>query len=222
MFCIPIMAQDNPEALAKMKRATFAADVFEIRLDTMESFDLKELIDLSPRPVLVTYRSRSEGGRGIVDPEVSFEYLLQAVRYGADYIDIELTMPSTLRNRILQERGSTKAIISKHTKSYTPSLRELEKIFKKAAQAGGDIIKIVAYARSWEDNLRIVKVIPLAKKAGLEAIAFCMGQKGRLSRVISHLMGGAMSFTPLEYGEESAPGQIPIGKMKEILRHLVA
>ena len=219
MFCIPIMAYDNSEALTKMEKAASAADVFEIRLDTMEAFDLKELIDLSPRPVLVTYRSRSEGGRGILDPEVSSEYLLQAVRYGADYIDIELTMPSPLRSRILRERGSTKVIISKHIESHTPSLWELEEIFKKAVETGGDIIKIVAYAKSWEDNLRIVKVIPLAKKAELEAIAFCMGQKGRLSRVISHLMGGAMSFTPFEYGEESAYGQIPVSEMKKILRY---
>ena len=219
MFCIPIMAQDNPEALAKMEKAASEADIFEIRLDTMKSFDLKELINLSPKPLLVTYRSKSEGGRGTSDPEISFEYLLQAVRYRADYIDIELTMPPPLRRRIFQERGPTKVIISKHIGSHTPSLRELGEIFKKAVEAGGDIIKIVAYARSWEDNLRIVKVIPLAKKAGLEAIAFCMGQKGKLSRVISHLMGGIMSFTPFEYGEESASGQIPVGEMKKILRY---
>lgn len=154
-----------------------------------------------------------------MDPEVSFEYLLQAVRYGADYVDVELSMPPPLRSRILQERGSTKVIISKHIGSHTPSSWELEEIFRKSVEARGDIVKIVGYARSWEDNLRIVKVIPLSKKADLGAIAFCMGHKGRLSRVISHLIGGAMSFTPLGYGEESAHGQIPIGEMKKILRY---
>ncbi len=42
MFCIPIMAQDNPEALTKMRGKALAAGVFEIRLGTMEPFDLKE------------------------------------------------------------------------------------------------------------------------------------------------------------------------------------
>ncbi len=60
-----------------------------------------------------------------------------------------------------------------------------------------------------------MKVIPLAKKAGLEAIAFSMGQKGKLSGVFSNLMGGTVSFTPSEYGEESSPEQIPIGKMEK-------
>ncbi len=77
-------------------------------------------------------------------------------------------------------------------------------------------MKIVTMAREWDDNLRTLELVSRASKEGSGIISFCMGPLGRMSRVFSVLMGACMTFASLEEGQESASGQIPIDKMKQI------
>jgi 3-dehydroquinate dehydratase type I len=90
------------------------------------------------------------------------------------------------------------------------------------ASTGAHIVKIVTRANIWEDNFRVLSLIPSAHNLGLEIIAFCMGPIGKISRILSHLMGGYLSFASLEQGKESAAGQIPIREMKRAIEILSA
>lgn len=47
-----------------------------------------------------------------------------------------------------------------------------------------------------------------------------MGPAGRISRIAGPLFGGYLTFASLEEGQESADGQIPVQKMREILEIL--
>ena len=220
MICVSIMARDNAEALTKIQRAANLADMLELRLDVMLNFDIKELIDASKRPVIVTYRTCKEGGKGSHDYKTQIRYLLNAVEAGADIIDVEYSMPPEFRGELLENHGLSKVIISKHILNETPSRQELKEIFKKMAATGADIIKIISFATRSEDNLRILGLLPLAGDYGREIIAFCMGPLGRVSRVATIQMGGYLTFASLEEGQESASGQVPIKKMKAILEML--
>jgi len=96
----------------------------------------------------------------------------------------------------------------------------LEKIFGDCADTHSDIVKIVTRAETWADNLRVLELIPKAHNLGIRIIAFCMGPMGRISRVVSHMMGGYLTFASLEQGEESADGQMTVTEMKKIMEHL--
>ena len=220
MICVSIMARDNAEALTKIQWAANLAGMLELRLDVMFDFDIKEMIDASKRPVIATYRTSREGGEGSHDYRTQIKYLEDAVKAGADFIDVEYSMPPEFRRELLKNHGSSKVIISKHILHGTPSGRELEEIFKNMAATGADIIKIISFATSPEDNLRILGLLPLAGDYGREIIAFCMGPLGRISRVVTVQMGGYLTFASLEEGQESASGQIPIKKMKAVLEML--
>jgi len=217
MFCIPIIAKNTEDAFKKMASATPLADIMEIRLDLMDSFDLGPIIRSSLKPILITYRSDKEGGMGKADPDIAAGYLISALQEGADLIDVELSMSGTLRKKIFDVRGETGIIISTHIKEGTPPRDELKRIFDDSVSAGGDIVKIVTMARRWDDNLRVLELIPEARDMGVEIIAFCTGPLGRMSRLFSLLMGAHMTFTSIEKGQESADGQIPIMEMKELL-----
>jgi len=217
MFCIPIIARDTEEALRKMAMAAPLADIVEVRLDLMNSFDLGPIISSSVRPVLITYRSEKEGGMGKDDPDTVAGYLVSAIKEGTNLIDLELGMPLTVRERILNARGGTKVIISTHINSGTPSRDELKRIFNKSVGAGGNIVKVVTRASRWDDNFRVLELIPEAREMGVDIIAFCTGPLGRMSRIFSLLMGAHMTFASIQIGEESADGQIPIIEMKELL-----
>ncbi len=217
MFCIPVVSRNNAEALRKIALAEPLADMLEIRLDVMETFDVNEIINAASKPVLVTYRSKREGGKGSADPETHVKCVLTAIQSGADLVDLELSLPRKWRKKIFDARGRSKIIISTHINDGTPSRMDLEKIFRDCAHTGADIVKIVTRAETWADNLRVLELIPKAHGLGIEIIAFCMGPIGKISRIASHLMGGYLTFASLEDGEESAEGQIPIRQMKEIV-----
>ncbi len=219
MICIPVMARNNIEAVKIMTEAAPQADMLEIRLDVMESFELKEIIQAAPRPVIITYRSRKEGGSGIAKYETRVRHLISAIELGADFVDVEFSMPQIYRQEVFQTDAS-RLIVSSHMSSKTPSQEDLEDKLKKMAATGAYIIKIITYARKPEDNLRVLGLIPLAKELGIKIIAFCMGPAGRISRIFTLMMGGYLSFASLEEGRESAAGQIPIKEMKKMIEML--
>jgi len=219
MYCIPILARNNDEALEKISKAVPLADMVEIRLDLMDTFNLNEIVRVVSKPILVTYRTEKEGGGGKADPETYTRYLLNSIEEGADFIDVELSMPSEWRRKIFAAKRNSEIVVSMHINDGTPSSKDLGKIFNECIKTKPDIVKIVTRAKAWEDNLRVLQLIPKAQKLGVKIVSFCMGPMGRISRVLSHLMGGYFTFTSLEPGEESAEGQIPLAEMKEILKH---
>lgn len=217
MICIPIFAETTDQALEKIGRAEAWADILEIRLDLMESFDLPKMLRTSRKPVLVTYRSEREGGKGGAAPEVLAGYLLTAIEEGAELVDVELGLQSKWRQRILDARGKSGIVISTHINDGTPSRNDLERILMDSMATGAEITKIVTRAETWGDNLRVLELIPKARDMGTQIIALCMGPMGRISRVFSLLLGGYLTFASLEEGQESATGQIPVAEMKSLL-----
>jgi len=203
--------------LQKIARAEQLAGILEIRLDMMESFELEKIVAAASRPLLFTYRSRKEGGRGLADYGTRVRYLLRAADVGADFLDVEFSMPLEFRKNLFQRRNTCQLIVSTHILNGTPPQKKLERTLRKMAATGADIVKIVTLARAPEDNLRVLDLISSAQNLGIKIIAFCMGPMGRISRIASSLMGGYLTFASLEIGEESASGQIPIMEMKKIL-----
>ncbi|MBN1905454.1 MAG: type I 3-dehydroquinate dehydratase [Deltaproteobacteria bacterium] len=217
MICIPIIEHDTKSALEKISEAKEHTDVLEFRLDLMDSFDLHAMISAAEKPVIVTYRSKREGGQGEHDPLAVADYLIRAAHANAAYIDVELNMPVILRNKIIDNRRNSRIIISTHIMDHTPPMDDLRVLLDESVRAGGDIVKIVTMANSIEENLRVLELVSEAKKRKIDIIAFCMGPLGRMSRVFSPLMGGYLTFASLEEGEESAAGQIPVQEMKRLL-----
>jgi 3-dehydroquinate dehydratase type I len=81
---------------------------------------------------------------------------------------------------------------------------------------GADVVKIVPFARSWEDNLNILSLIPLAKEKKQKIVAFCMGEKGKISRIFSPFLGAAWTYASLSQSKVSAPGQLTVRELRMI------
>ncbi len=220
MICVPIMAENNAEALEKIVEASPLADMMEIRLDVMESFDLDKIIQKSSKPVIVTYRSKKEGGKGLAGYETRIRYLIAAIKSGADFIDVEQSVPFEYRREIFNMVSSSRIIISAHVSNKTPTRKRLQDMLRKMAATGAGIVKIITMATGPEDNLRVMELIPIARRLGVKIITFCMGPMGRLSRVACPILGGYLTFASLEQGQESASGQIPVKEMRKIMEGL--
>jgi len=216
------MAKNNKEARQKMAKAAPYADLYELRLDAFREFDLAELVTYSPKPLIVTYRSKKEGGLGSAPYNIRLHYLKEAVSLGVEYVDIEYPLPLEHRAPLLGNRGQSKIIISKHLRNRTPRQADLKRWMHKLISTGADVVKLVTRANEPLDNIRVLELIPFAHQLGVPIIAFCMGEHGKISRIASILMGGLLTFACLDEADISAPGQIAAPHMKTIFEILNA
>ena len=100
MICIPIAAATTDAAIEKMERAAPLADLIELRIDRIPGVDLERLLAARRTPVIVTNRRREEGGGFTGTEEERVEILEEAVRLGADYVDIETATAPALKSRL--------------------------------------------------------------------------------------------------------------------------
>ncbi len=192
------------------------ADFLELRLDLMKDYDLGALLQAATKPCIVTNRTKREGGQFAGTEEERVNILKKAMDAGAEYVDIETSTPKELLKPFLESDHKSKIILSYHNFTDTPE--ELEHLYKIMCEMPADVIKIVTYARDITNNLAVFKLIYRAKKDDKKIIALCMGERGEISRILSPLLGGFLTFGSLETGKESAPGQITAVKLRDIYR----
>lgn len=224
MICASLVAGTMEMALEKMTAGFRHADLLELRIDLIADLDLSALLKAKTGPVLITNRRREEGGGFRGTEEERILLLCEAVRLKAEYVDIEVATDDGLARRVLGAAAGqgcrTRIIVSFHDFNATPTAGPLRRIWGACREKGGDLVKIVTHARCSEDNLRVLSLIPYSRKRGQDIIAFCMGEQGRISRIMAPLLGSYLAFAALDKGEEAAPGQMTVEEMKQILRIL--
>jgi len=224
MMCVSLCPESNEEALVKMQEAFPLADVVELRIDGIRDVDLKRLLAGERKKVIVTNRCREEGGMFPGSEKDRVALLQQAVELGADYIDVELQTSPALKDSIVaavdRRRGGTRLILSWHDVSETPSERVLRNKVDQGCGEGADIVKVVPYARTDADNLKILNLLVHSQKRDREIVAFCMGPRGRLSRAIAPFWGSCISYVALSPAERTAPGQLTAAEMRHLHRIL--
>ena len=224
MICVSILAQDRRDGLQKMSKAFAVADVVELRIDRMKAPDLPSLIGAKKGKLIVTNRRKEEGGFFKGNERERVDLLKKAAALGADFVDIEVKTARRLIDglfaAVAANGGFTNVMVSHHDFRGTPSWKVLVGRLNACRALGADMVKIVTYANSVEDNLRLLQLIPEARGSGQKIVAFCMGPKGRVSRIVAPILGSALSYTSLRKGAETAPGQLTVSEMREALRFI--
>jgi 3-dehydroquinate dehydratase type I len=178
------------------------------------------LLSFFPRhPVVATNRPKREGGSFEGTEDQRLEILGKAVDAGAEWVDMEdwveegrLRAPCGLNARLL---------LSHHDFSRTPDRLALRRLAETMARKDPDAIKIVTYAQSPEDGLRVLELIPFCRQElGMEVVAFAMGPMGRWSRLVSPLLGSLWAYVRLPELSPAAEGQFSAAEMRALLQHL--
>lgn len=193
--------------------------LIEIRLD-YDKINLREIIkemmDLKDR-LIITIRGKKEGGYYLGDEADRLEDYLNIIRVlKPGFIDIEFY--TEIFEIVAKEahKKSIKVIGSYHNFRETPSIEKLENIYVGMARTKlVDIIKIVTYAKYYSDNLKILNLLK-EHSGDRPLIAFCMGSKGKISRVITPFFGSWLTYAPLD-NDKTAPGQIPVSNLCKIM-----
>ena len=217
-ICASIIEDSTGKALASMKRAAGWADLLEIRLDYLESPDLKALLTDPPRPVIVTNRCRAEGGEFKGSEADRLSILEKALAYGPAMMDLELSVGEEILHKFARQKGRTMLIVSFHDFNGTPPFSVLAERLKQMKAARGDVAKMVTRAESVEDVLTIKSLLDKAAEIDQPLAAFGMGPLGRFSRVLAPTWGSALSYAALGEGREAAPGQMTGFEMRRLFK----
>lgn len=219
-LCIPIVETTVENAFIAIKKANRLADLIELRVDYLRNAELALLLQNRKKPFIVTNRKKEEGGKYRGEERKRLSVLQEAIDLGADYIDVELGTERSLLQGLVRDRRGTQVILSFHDFQRTPSLKELQKLFGQMIRLGANVIKIIPFARSWEDNLNILMLIPFAKERRQKIVAFCMGEKGKISRIFSPFLGAAWTYASLNQNRTSAPGQLTARELTDIWKKM--
>ncbi|HLC93073.1 MAG TPA: type I 3-dehydroquinate dehydratase [archaeon] len=221
MIIVPVVAKTVSEANDKIAHANKVADAIELRLDYFEKLgehELMRMIKACEKPCVCTCRTIAEGGKFAGRENTAAQVLIGAIKAGAHFVDVEFEMKPLLRKKIMEfaKKHNAQVILSKHFTSRTPSKKELNALFIKMIKEKAHVIKIVTKATKHSDNGIVLELFKDAKKKKIRLIAFCMGEHGRDSRVLSKLLGAFAGFASLGKGFESAEGQIPIDEFRQM------
>jgi len=219
---VPVVEATVNRARGKYQRAARKGLWTEIRLDFLEepTPDLQKLFRSLPGPVIATNRLAAEGGRWTGTEADRLALLTQALNLDVTCLDVELAADPMFRREMMERQGKTKIILSWHDFTGTPDAARLEGVLDEMLASEADVVKLVALAREPADNLRMLSLIPRAKAAGKDVIAFCMGPVGKWSRIAAPLLGSWLTFAPFSKQGTSAPGQLTVNDVKRVWKTL--
>ena len=193
---------------------TKAADVIELRADLFTAPAPEGIVAAlvrlraAARPLLLTVRAASEGGRGGTDAHRAAIY--EACLAHADAIDVEIASQA-LAERLVplaRARGRT-VILSAHFLDSTPAAERLLALVDQGFASGADLVKLATWAHTLEDVRTLLSVTLAARARGVVTMA--MGPVGTISRVIFPAAGSLLTYGCV--GAPTAPGQLPVEEL---------
>lgn len=197
------------------------ADFYEDILDTRKVLStLKALRSvLGEKPILVTVRTKEEGGAVEMDMDAYTALNTAIAQSGdADIIDVQIfSGDKVVQKNIDAIHGAgCKVVGSYHSFEGTPEKADLLSRMKKAQDMGADIPKIAVMPQSEADVIVLLDATQEmhTRYADRPIITMSMGS-GVISRLCGEYFGSAATFGMI--GQASAPGQIPTDQLSAVL-----
>lgn len=229
-ICVPLVGATSEAVLAELDAVLREApDVVEWRVDHFaEIGDTQRVIDVArtikaragSTPLLFTCRSATEGGQAIARTrdEVIDLYERIAASRSVDLVDYEVgNGPARFARVRNAARGHDVTVVgSFHDFSETPGASVLVEKFAQAKREGADVAKVATMPHAPSDVLALLTATVQAHRAlDMPLISMSMGALGVVSRVAGFVFGSSLTFAAA--GSASAPGQMPIGDVREVL-----
>lgn len=228
---VPLVGKTADSILEAAEQARdLDCDLIEWRIDFYEevatpqkvaalSHQVKQAVQ---KPLLVTFRTKKEGGELELPDDQYFAIYKEILTQGAaDLLDLELFMPAeeVAATIELAHENGVKVVMCNHDFDATPSQEEIVRRLSLMEEKGADICKIAVMPQSNKDVLTLLAATAEMKdKATRPLITMSMGALGMVSRVSGEAFGSAATFGAAK--QASAPGQVPVSVLREILATL--
>lgn len=225
---VPISGE-TPEAVLDAAANTIghAVDIVEWRADgldelspesiTATAFALDEIL---ADPLLLTVRTRTEGGSADIDDETYAELVLAGIAArNAAFVDVEFRRDAHIVARLVDaaRRAGVGVILSAHDFVATPSKEQLRELFEAMCSVSPDVVKIAVMPQDARDVLALLEIALDVREAHPDQafVSIAMGALGVVSRIAAGAFGSVATFGTI--GAASAPGQIDADELRRML-----
>jgi 3-dehydroquinate dehydratase / shikimate dehydrogenase len=216
-ICAVAAASTAAEMAAQIRAGLRETPTIELRLDWLRKDSerarlLAWLKRNRPRAAtfLATCRRREGGGKLRGGVKAELRWLAQAREAGCIWCDLEIeTWRRLSTNSLSGLRLPSRILLSLHDFRRTPS--KLGSVHS-AAHLAVRAFKIAAYARTYQDSLRVLRLTQRSRNV----VAVPMGEVGLPARILALRDGSALAYAPI--GEATAPGQVSFSDLKHLYR----
>ena len=232
-IAVPNVGSTEKEIMDSAKKINAAKpDLMEWRIDyyaagikdfnTLNTTAKKLRQEVGELPVLVTFRTKNEGGVCQLDEDQYLnlvEYVITN-RLG-DAVDIELFHDEKRIESLvtLAHNYNVIVIMSNHDFEKVPAKDVIEFRLRKMAQLGADVPKLACMPHSASDVLTLLTATTeMNKEIANPLITMAMGDIGKVTRVAGQVFGSSLSFGAV--GQTSAPGQLSIEDLRNAENYL--
>lgn len=213
-LCVSLTETTTDALVDRMVDLAPVADLFEIRADLVEQLDLLTLLRTRSRPLLFTCRPPALGGRFTGGEEARRLLLLQAVKRGFDYVDVE---HDSGFGDVMVDKAGRGLVLSHHDFERTPD--DLAGLYERMCALGADIAKIAVTPRGIADVGRLMELgAQVARLDEVSLVPVAMGPMGLVTRLTAGRHGALFTFASAAPGAETAPGQLPAAWMRDVYR----
>ena len=220
-LCIAVVGADAPTMVERAESLIRDNPFIELRLDYLTQPlaalpKIKNFVEMHPEATFIaTCRRAVNGGKfkGSVPNELAV--LRKAAEVGFQLVDLELQSVTALKSAELSDLyDRVGLIISHHDFKAT---KKLEAQFAEMTKYPADFYKLVSTATTLHDNVVMMRLLE-ANSARHEMVGLCMGEQGIISRVLGVRAGSVFTFGSAAKGEETAPGQVLAGELRDTYR----
>lgn len=230
LICLPLVAKDKSALLEEAAELIrLEPDLLEWRID---GYDLVEDINaclealqalkaaMGSIPLIFTCRIHLEGGFKEISQEKRLQSITQAMESGGvDLVDVEMSNEPAFIEKVRNTARNfdSKLILSYHNFDETPDETVIYDKLVTAQEMGADIAKLAVMPNDYADVLTLLGATLKARTGEVKVpiITMSMGPEGGVTRVAGGLFGSDLTFA---IGKDaSAPGQIPIGDLRQAM-----
>ena len=232
LVCVPVMESSKEEILRETRRLEEAhTEMIEWRVDAFENVEspnaireiLNEMKHIIKESILVyTFRSKNQGGcKALSAADIYDIHQVAAESDVVDFIDVEYFEAKNPQKEIamLREMG-VYVIASHHDFEQTPDPEVIRMLLEQIRESGADVVKLAVMPQNMWDVLHLLEETNRVHENHPDhpLITMSMGAKGGISRVAGEFFGSCVTFGA--GGQASAPGQLPVKQLEEILHIL--
>lgn len=196
------------------------ADIIEWRADFLG--DIESILQAAPFifekfkdfSLLFTVRTANEGGNISISKKDYVTLLKKVAKFDPDYIDIEYFSYRKALPQLLEFKE--KIVLSYHNFFESPT--DLTARMMKMQREETGFVKVAIMAQRECDVLDLLQITrDFTMEYGPKFIGIAMGELGEISRVAGGLTGSVWTFVALDKDEGSAPGQLTLPQMLDVL-----
>ncbi len=216
MICLSVVAPDLVTARAQVAKCEKKIGLIELRVDHLKVFDSAELVRFckeSPLPLILTLRSKKQGGEFEGTSQQRRVILMELLTLQPTYLDLEWGEDELFLEKLTL--GNTKVILSWHgfLGEGGNNAKTVAKWFPQMKRIPAALYKIVFEASNALDPFALWSFLDNERKQGVPILGICSGTYGQSSRVLSALMGNSFTYACADNSSQAALGQMSVDEL---------